>query len=99
VARSRDKNPDESLRGTNRQLRSENKQLKRQVARLQKQLARQPIESIEEEEDDLELPDSSNSSESLTSCPICHKPLVAIDMGIKTVYSCKACKYRSALKD
>jgi len=98
VARSRDKNPDENLRGHLRQLKSENKNLRRQVTRLEKQLARQPIESIEDEDNTPELPDSWNSSEIPNRCPKCGKEAQVIDLVIKKVLSCKNCNYRSALK-
>jgi cell division protein FtsB len=93
MARERNKNSDENLRGHVRQLRAENKNLKRQISRLEKQLARLPLEDLDEPEEETS-PLHDVAPEYL--CPKCRKEMVLLDLGIKTILSC-TCGYRKSL--
>jgi chromosome segregation ATPase len=94
MARSRDKNNDETLRGLLRQAKSENKHLRRQVARLEKQLARLPIDEPEEESTVTEF----HIIDPEDSCPKCGKEMKRLDLGIKVILSC-SCGHRLTLKE
>lgn len=95
MARERNKNNDEQLRGHVRQLRAENKNLKRQISRLTKQLARLPLEDLDEpeEEEVTQLHDIAPEHR----CSKCNKEMVLLDLGIKTILSC-TCGARRALR-
>jgi rubrerythrin len=92
LARRKDKNELEHLRGEVRGLEKEVRRLKRQLRNEEKRHLADPIEYLDEL---LEEEIKENKQERRIECPECISgSLVISDLGIKSLEKCNQCSYR-----
>lgn len=91
MARKRDKNELEHLRGENRKLESEVRRLKKQLRQQEKETLNRDVDILDELLNQ-ELEEKVVRKERCTQCGIGH--LDVTDLGIKKLIKCSECSYR-----
>lgn len=90
MARNKDRNELEHLRGEIRSLEKENKRLKRLLRQQEKEHQKYDIDILNEL-----LKEELNDVKKTEKCPQCHiGQLEYSDLGIKTLEKCTECQYR-----
>lgn len=94
MARSKSHKDDENLRGEIRELKAQNKALKKRLRQLEKNKHIWEEYLVEEEDR------SERKQNKQDMCPECGDgTLVYVDLGIKHLFSCSVCTYRTKAKD
>jgi len=86
----------EHLNGLIRQLKKQVNKLTRDNSQLRKELNRNLDKNTKEYEDMPDVPKNKRSDKG--DCPVCGGVLTSIDLGVRSLLSCKDCEYRKVLK-